>query len=68
MNKYVPFKQWRAEQAENLGISVSSFNNRLYGQKGQRSRVRMPKLRRINARVIFVIVPAPEPAPTDYEI
>jgi hypothetical protein len=73
MNEYtfettteIPFKQWKIEQSEKLGISVECLNNRLYGQKGQRTRVPMPKLRRVNQRVMFAIVPAIQPL--DYSI
>jgi hypothetical protein len=64
--KEIPFKQWRLDEAERLGISEQSLINRLYGQKGQRTRIPMPKIRRVNQRVLFVIVPTTQPL--DYSI
>ena len=50
----VPFKQWLAEKAAELGIAPKGVYGRLFQNK--HARVRRPKMRRVNARVIYVRV------------
>lgn len=47
----IPFKQWRIEEAQRLGISVSTLNMRL-----SRGTVPYPPVRRVNKRIVFVKV------------
>jgi hypothetical protein len=47
----IPFKQWRVEQANRLGVKLSRFNSWLYRDK----RVNYPKVRRVNHQIVFVI-------------
>lgn len=44
-----PFKQWREDRGKELGISGMAYWHLIY--KGM---VPMPKMRRVNKRVIFV--------------
>jgi len=52
----IPFKQWRFEMAERLGISEASVVNRIYTNGSPRKRIPYPPVRRVNARVVFVIL------------
>jgi len=47
----IPFKQWRAEEAMRLGISVNTVSSRLY-RDGKYPHL---KLKRKNKRVVFVV-------------
>jgi hypothetical protein len=48
----IPLKQWRIEQAIRLGVSITCFNSRFYKYRKYRGL----KLKRVNRRVVFVVV------------
>jgi hypothetical protein len=47
----IPMKRWRLEMAEKLGISGGNLNHLIY-----RGKIKLPQVRRVNSRVIFVKV------------
>jgi len=47
----IPMKQWRLEQANKLGVPVSTVINRLYDSKV----IPYPRVVRINTRVVLVL-------------
>lgn len=49
MNREITLKQWRIEESKRLNVSESVINQRLYGGKYPHL-----KLRRVNARVVYV--------------
>ena len=50
----VPFKQWLADKATELGMAPKGVYRRLFQNK--HATMRRPKMRRVNARVIYVRV------------
>lgn len=55
MKKEIPMKQWRFEMAMRLGISEHAVACRIYQLKGKK-RMPYPRVRRVNKRVVFVIL------------
>ncbi len=52
----IPFKQWCYEAAQRLGITEECVLNRIYAVKDPAKRIPYPPVRRVNARVVFVIL------------
>lgn len=51
----MPFGRWRSMMAKRLRVPISTINGRLYNV-GYAKKMPMPKLRRVNKRVVFVIL------------